>query len=586
MSVTIVEEGNHKRVASLRKGGKLAEAYAMALDCMARDAENISNRRAYCWVLYDMMKASNIAKNFDESVNFLEEVVDKGLADEPMLQQAISLVVLRLLKDLIKQQYDEAVVQGVIDNLYSLGNEKPSEIHSNILDVMLLSADKNPNFLAFIQNWDLKNFRREDWRGREINGKKQRCLVERAYFTIANHIGKTRNYEAAKEWMPIFEHLMTEQGKVQALYFHYIKMLVALKIEDKIEQHLLPYLQQKSSDPNAWALLAEYLIPTDPEKGIACYRKALSLKMKPDIGYFIRLNFIPHLIKINELAQAKYEINTAVAMQVQLKKDEHPLIQGYLNEEWFETTEASTESKTLYHNAQALADTFLHSSLNWVDGSLLYIETIQKSPKPSAVVIVKGQYGTETVRVPVQRFNFLQDLKSGTPLQLKLERSNGRTNVFTVENRTEGTLWDVFPECIGLIDTMNRPKDIAHFIVDKKIEGTLKISQHPIPLELGKTYAFRLNTRQKEDRTWYEILTISETNETFNSDIIRNFTAPLKRIMGKDFAFADDVFIPGELLRNLLGANDGSHITGLAVQTYDPKKEKHGWRAIRLTNND
>src|SRR5690606_41498181 len=55
-----------REIKELRLAGRLEEALAMASDCLEADPNNIWNKRAIVWVLYEYLKKNIEEKSFEQ----------------------------------------------------------------------------------------------------------------------------------------------------------------------------------------------------------------------------------------------------------------------------------------------------------------------------------------------------------------------------------------------------------------------------------------------------------------------------------------------------------------------------------------
>lgn len=146
---------------------------------------------------------------------------------------------------------------------------------------------------------------------------------------------------------------------------------------------------------------------------------------------------------------------------------------------------------------------------------------------------------------------------------------------------TDELLFADVSEQIGIVTFLNTDKKVAHFIVNRTISAHFKYENSLSRVQPGDFVAVRLEQRMgKEGQLWVP-LSVRLTDQMPSDELVRSFSGPVKRSEEKNFGFVDDVFISP----NLLGSTEnGQTFTGLALWSFDKVKNKHGWRAIRVTS--
>ena len=185
-------------------------------------------------------------------------------------------------------------------------------------------------------------------------------------------------------------------------------------------------------------------------------------------------------------------------------------------------------------------------------------------------------------------------LKEGQPVSVKYYQKMVTTNHFSfpaekyarmtilsIQERPNGTLWDSFPEYVGVIDHINYEKGIAHLIINKQIDGVIKINQLIKVPKIGDRVLTKLKKVTKEDRTtYYTTLSCELTERDTSEKITHNFSGKIE--ISRGFGFASDVFIDSSLIEKY-EIEDGEQVRGAAILNYNKKKGSWGWKAISIS---
>jgi len=157
-----------------------------------------------------------------------------------------------------------------------------------------------------------------------------------------------------------------------------------------------------------------------------------------------------------------------------------------------------------------------------------------------------------------------------------------RVHIYSISERTDGKIWDSFPENIGIVDHINNEKGIAHFIVSRKIDSIVKLSQLKEKIEVGSKLLVKLKKIAKDRDSYYTVLTCSVTQQEPTEELLKSFDGIVDT--SGSFGFADDVFIDGSLMAEH-NIEDGNFVNGTAILNYNKKKGSWGWKAIKIVTN-
>lgn len=105
-----------KEVTELRKGGRLDEAYAMAINDLRANPENIWNKRGLAWVLYENIKTQASLEHFDTFTAKLSELLNLSLPqDENMVFEKVTWQIIKIVFSIYS---NEPVDFSKVDQLF------------------------------------------------------------------------------------------------------------------------------------------------------------------------------------------------------------------------------------------------------------------------------------------------------------------------------------------------------------------------------------------------------------------------------------------------------------------------------------
>lgn len=220
--------------------------------------------------------------------------------------------------------------------------------------------------------------------------------------------------------------------------------------------------------------------------------------------------------------------------------------------------------------------------LNAIVGEKFTVPDKPNKPKRKIYISLSERTTPLEISVPENKYDF-KSLALGQGLKVKGEYDNERRfQLYLIDSREVTEKWDIFQEYIGMIDHVNHEKKIAHFIIDKAINGILHFSDFSSNFNMADTIAIRLATYKNDREIRYSVLTCRAIDKMPNSSIVKKFKAEVRVSNGLGFT-SDDIFIDRPIIEKF-GIEDGSIVEGIAVQNFNKKKSVWGWKAIRIEN--
>ena len=143
----------------------------------------------------------------------------------------------------------------------------------------------------------------------------------------------------------------------------------------------------------------------------------------------------------------------------------------------------------------------------------------------------------------------------------------------------EEILFADIPEEIVVVEFVNENKSILNFVKDRTKHGFFKYSGMIDKPNVGDVISVRFKGEGKDG--FYKILTISKIKDEASCDALKQFSGILKMREPAIFGFVDNVYIESRLIvRHEL--NKGDFIKGIAVLSFNKKKNEWGWKAIKI----
>jgi tetratricopeptide (TPR) repeat protein len=135
------------------------------------------------------------------------------------------------------------------------------------------------------------------------------------------------------------------------------------------------------------------------------------------------------------------------------------------------------------------------------------------------------------------------------------------------------------PERKVVVETLNSAKKILNFLGTDYNRGYFKYDSVLKQVKEGDILLVRIKSTDMEGR--YTLFSAKKLQEKYVEGILKHFSGEVIKPAGKNFAFADSMFITPDLCSRHRLAN-GHHISGKAMISYNKKKEEWGWKVISV----
>lgn len=620
-----------KAVFEERKTGNLNKAYNMAVELVQTDSRDAWNIKALAWCLIDMIKDAsannvhNLTQRYLAELDALaidpsDEILLKSIAHVKQLTDPNQKIILDA-KNLSKHgRHNEAInlyrqaliqfpnnielheslgwelyrvgkqiffsekinvhlAQQLLGEYLNLKNIRPSLLHSLFLRYAdRLIGQESFHLVEFLLFWNLENLTEDDFSPYVAdNGNVYKSIAEK----IIQHAAKdalNRNLLRDIEYIfPYVEQAIERFPENFWLIYYKVKLLHAMnKNEESLEYSLL-VVKNKIDQFWAWDLLAEILLNIDVEKSFSCYSKALQCKAEDKFLANVRINFAKLLLEKNMFNEAKYEVNKAIHARENEGWKITEVLSNYQKSEWYVNAISTNNNNGLYKKNTALAESLLFDTVDWLKatvGDKFIITSKPNKPKRKIFIKIENELTPIEISVPENKYNFdLFSVGDGIKVKGEYDRE-GKFQLYLLEDRGESLKWDIFPEYLAVIDHINIERKIAHFIVDKNLDGIMRFSDFKMQFKVADKFLIRVTTYKNDQGIRYNVLTCLPTEEELNQTISKQFSGFVRVSDGLAFT-DDDIFIDKDLVREY-NINDDNEVSGLAVINYNKKRARWG----------
>jgi hypothetical protein len=300
--------------------------------------------------------------------------------------------------------------------------------------------------LDFADWWDFKNFQSVDFLPSEFNGKKVMAVVEQAYVGYARKIIADTAVSRGRVFVFIndpmacikvepfivkLEALVNDHPEFQYPPYYLAKLYIAsAEQSNKALEVFLPFAKKKQNDFWVWDMLADQFAESDKDKYLACLCKAASLKSPEDFLIKVRQKLAHALVERELFLQAKTEIEKVLKVR-QVHEWKIPAeIQGWMNEEWYTSTESNKSNSEFYKEHTPLAEEILYSDR---EEELVVVEFVNTNKQMLTFISEVKESGFFNYSA------FIKKPKIGDVLRVRLEAvgKDGFHKALTVKNTNE-----------------------------------------------------------------------------------------------------------------------------------------------------
>lgn len=624
-----------KEVFAKRKQGAIDEAYQLALRLMASPDVDEWDRKAMGWCLVDLIKRDAQA-GFPETLEHYQRQLEElqVAADDEVLQKGIrnALLLCRPNGQLIKQasglskegrhaqavalyrragrlgpldpevqanlawdmfrhakqlldaeQVDFNSVRQYLHEYLKLEVEKPSLLHSCFLQIAAkLAGQDKLNLLKFLPLWNLTHLRADDYqRYRAEDGKEYPSLAEKVIQQAGKEAAASASAQDLNYILPYLDTAIERFPDNVWLKLDKAKGLLSLGRHDDALAFGMTVTKAKANDYWAWELLGDIVAITDSAAALGCYCKALCCPADDKFTGKVRLKLAQFMIEASDFPAAKLEVETVLRQKEREGQRIPEAAERIASQPWFASSPSNESNADYYRAHVGAAETLLLSQLPWIEANLgdrFVIPGMENKPKRK--IFIKTQSDPLEASIPEWKLG-LKAPGAGDGLRVKGEFDEKmRFRIYAIEGRTTQERWDVFPTRVGIVDHVNKEKQVLHFIVDRTLDGIIPLAELPAPFSEGDAIAVKVSMRSTDKGPIYRVLHAEPTFLLPGSQVRKEFSETCRVSNGMGFTDSD-IFISPPLVaeHQIL---DGQSVAGTAILNFNKRHSSWGWKAIAL----
>jgi len=517
-----------KEIMGFRKSGDLEKAMEMAIKDLETNREDLWNKRAAGWVYYDYLKKIAGKVDYKEFCKYLDLFEELKLqADEHMLFDQIAWQVGKFISSLTFQ----AILPEDKENKQNEDGNYSITALQNIINEYVL------NIFNKIKNYHISKPSEAYSFLFKVFMKRFIAAEESFFLDFANWLG-FENFRPED-----FQKHVAENGKpfislAEQAYINYSKQLLKLpgsndEVQNKRINEFLPKLDK--------------VIKDHPELEYPLYFKA----------------------KLFLLIGKKTEVRDFILPFVKRKQGEFwvwDLLSDTFTDD--EPGKMACICKALSCDGQEKMKINVHQKL----ANLLRLKGFNSEAKieESVIMAIKG-------KIDIGGFIVSENSNHKSVNSDALNKNKALYQKYLKE--AEELLFSSIPKELAVVEFVNKDNKILNFVISKARAGYFKYDRFLNNVEIGDKLIVRVNGAGTDSR--YNVITLEKTDQEASDEILRSFKGIIKINDNMPFGHVEDIFIEPRLVKDHQLLN-GMEISGVALISYNKKKEKWGWKAIKV----
>lgn len=276
-------------ITTLRKLGKLNEAYQTAQKLFDENPADIWNRRNLAWVVYDFAKQKAALETSEQFFKCIDKLLELQMPeDEEVFHNSVAFLLRSMASAAVRAEKQD---QKFFDNLFSriklLKIHKPSPANSALMQTFLRVKSWWKNYGAFCQYQGFDGFQDEDFLPQQTeSGEKIMPLAERVIMSYCKFLLDNGSENDTAAFLPVLEDFSLKHKNYIYLPFYEAKLMWKIGKKDDYLKFLKIFARKKSGEFWVWDLFSDYF--DDKILKLKLLSKALSLKSKPEMSIKVR----------------------------------------------------------------------------------------------------------------------------------------------------------------------------------------------------------------------------------------------------------------------------------------------------------
>lgn len=537
----------------------------------------------------DILKAKALSKggHHQESLNLYKKILSNGDRSES-IETSFAWELYRVAKTMVEQNppnFNGA--KGYLNDYLGLTTEKPSLLHTCFLQLAdKISKESQLKLGVFVRIWKLEYLRSEDYEPFiTSDGKVLLSLAEKVVQQASKDAFDRNDQEGLQYILPFINKCIDRFPDNLWLKLRKAKTLMAMDRHNEALSFGLDVVKNKMNDYWAWELLGDIYQAVLPKTALSCYCK--SLLCSKDINFVgkVKIKLAELLVKNKDYPQAKLEIEEVINYRVNKGQKIPEVVEILKCQSWYETEVAVFSNQEFYKKKSPMAEKLLYNDLPWVNGVVGEVFTTKTQPnKPKLRLHIESGTTPMETSIPASKFS-INEKKLGMGIRIKGGCDiEGRFQIYALESRDATDKWDIFDECIGVVDHVNQKKNLLHFMVSRNIDGIIRFADLSDEFDEGDAIAVRISQYTSKQGVGYRVLTSRRTTMPISEDLVKPFESSVREENGMGFT-DNDIFIPPPIIKKYNIKND-DYLTGKAILNYNKKRCEWGWKALIINSVD
>ena len=514
-------------------------------------------RRTMAWVLYDDVKSAiNRAKRTAE--HEAREVEKVRMVERDAASR----------------------IQRCLTEFLALDIPPPDAAYAQIVARLTFWSCESASapFVRLVRACGIGGFPQEYFEPEERDGKHFDALVERVGRKLGKIAHSGNDVDLKEVALDFLEDVIDETTLLQPEWLTYRKALLLndLGRREEARATLLPFLRQKQGEYWAWEALAN-IEAEDPEAAVAALCMARLKCPRPDFLVNVDEALAVHAAAIGDYSLARWAVDQACNTRQSKGWRVGASLQALHSSSWYADSPplADDPVRTLERRA-APSSQLLYQHGPWYPASYLESFVTKRGSTRHALSV---RMATEHVVLIAQDAVLagLAPLTPGESLEVAGELRLEDLVVHAARLRPHGSSYDAVPAVFGVVDHVNRAKQVTSIYLPMDNVALLKHADFPTSavLKPGQGVRVWVTVRARDERPMHKVHSF-EVAPLVTCGWIDTWQGSVRH-HPKGFGFLYDVFVPPHLVAE---CPEGVEVLLLAVRTKNEKKQQLGWKAI------
>lgn len=379
-------------IGTLRKEGKLDEAYQIAIQCFQINQNDYWVQSQFGWVIYELLKRAVHKKETEK----LTPSQMNSYLDEYLEQYA------RLTK-----------------------LKRPDLLHSLILNQLLKGGRDWPRLLKFLRWWNPIFLRDEDYSNFKLDdGKEIISLFLRLIYAISRSVVHDFNNCDSEiiEWAnQNLDSALLHYPNDQWLHYYKSKILLLQGCFKTAYDQLRPVIKRNINSSWVWSALGYILENDDRVNAILCYQYAISISPNPVMILKTQENLASLLALSGRFSEAAKYVNDALTLREHEGFKIPEILLQLKNSDWY--SRSNVESSPI--KIEDLRDQ-VFSLLDANIERVVKLGVLEHHNPQKEFAYVLFSYNSNGVKFKYNKFKKINKLPTGTLLDVTLDISNDK----------------------------------------------------------------------------------------------------------------------------------------------------------------